>query len=100
MVVVEKHYLQKCFSETDRATMKNQWRNRVSRMVLVRVRDNSGRRDVRRLFRRMPLDGMLAISRNNDASENVTIDSLEATTGWYVDIVAIWAKQLHCVQSR
>src|ERR1700683_4065413 len=100
MVVAEKRYPQRHFSETDRATRRNQRRSRISRMALGLARDNSGRRDGRRLFRRMHLNSMLAISKTNDASEIVTINSLKATTRWYVNIVAIWAKQLHCVQSR
>ena len=37
--------------------------------------------------------------QKHEVSREVTINSLEATARWYVNIVAIWAKKLHCVQS-
>jgi hypothetical protein len=103
MVIGEKHYCQRHFLETDQATTTTLWRNEISRMVLVRARDNFEKKDVRMSSQRMHLNSMLAVSKNNEiilGNGDITIDSLKAATGWYIDIVAIWAKQLHCVQSR
>jgi hypothetical protein len=71
-------------------------------MVLVQARDNFGKKDVQMSSQRMHLNGMLAVCKSNKLiflNGDITIDSLEAATRWYIDIVAIWAKQLHCVQS-
>jgi hypothetical protein len=95
MVIAEKHYCQRHFLETDQVTVMNQWRNEISRMVPVRARDNFGKKDVRMSSQRMHLNGVLAMSKNNEVilkNGDITIDSLEAATRWYIDIVAVWAK--------
>lgn len=66
MVIAEKHYCQRHFLETDQVTVMNQWRNEISRMVPVRARDNFGKKDVRMLSQRMHLNGVLAMSKNNE----------------------------------